>query len=207
MKDFWNERYASTEYVYGKEPNQYFKQILCSLSPGKILLPAEGEGRNAVYAASLGWQVYAYDFSERAYKKAMALAAEKKVRLHYEIGSLAEMNYPDCFFDVIGLIYVHFPEPIRKSNHKHLTKMLAPEGNLILEAFSKKHPHYQKLNPNVGGPKLQSQLYDTKEIREDFKNFYLHQLEEEIVELHEGIFHVGKASVIRMHGSKKFEEG
>ena len=78
MKDFWNERYASTEYVYGKEPNQYFKQILCSLSPGKILLPAEGEGRNAVYAASLGWQVYAYDFSERAYKKAMALAAEKK---------------------------------------------------------------------------------------------------------------------------------
>ncbi|MDA0985112.1 MAG: hypothetical protein O3C56_04825 [Bacteroidetes bacterium] len=54
MKDFWNERYASTEYVYGKEPNQYFKQILCSLSPGKILLPAEGEGRNAVYAASLG---------------------------------------------------------------------------------------------------------------------------------------------------------
>ena len=60
-----------------KEPNAYFKKIIDTLFPGKILLAAEGEGRNAVYAASLGWDVYAYDFSEMAYKKAMKLAAEK----------------------------------------------------------------------------------------------------------------------------------
>ena len=44
----------------------------------KILLAAEGEGRNAVYAASIGWEVFAYDFSEFGYKKAMKLATEKK---------------------------------------------------------------------------------------------------------------------------------
>lgn len=53
MKEFWDARYAQETYVYGKEPNNYFKRTLNSLKPGKILLAAEGEGRNAVYAASL----------------------------------------------------------------------------------------------------------------------------------------------------------
>ena len=51
MKDFWNDRYGRAEYAYGKNPNVFFKEQLDLLPPGKILLPAEGEGRNAVYAA------------------------------------------------------------------------------------------------------------------------------------------------------------
>tara|TARA_X000000950_G_scaffold260222_1_gene329392 strand:+ start:219 stop:527 length:309 start_codon:yes stop_codon:yes gene_type:complete len=87
MKEFWDARYAQETYVYGKEPNNYFKKTLNLLKPGKILLPAEGEGRNAVHAASLGWEVFAYDFSEFAYKKAMKLAREKEVSINYQIGS------------------------------------------------------------------------------------------------------------------------
>ena len=66
MKEFWNARYNTESYAYGKNPNQYFKDQIGLLPPGKILLAAEGEGRNAVYAASLGWDVFAYDFSEKA---------------------------------------------------------------------------------------------------------------------------------------------
>ncbi len=39
----WDERYAQDEYVYGKQPNEFFRQQLQPLRPGKILLPAEGE--------------------------------------------------------------------------------------------------------------------------------------------------------------------
>lgn len=68
MKDFWNERYSHEKLAYGAEPNEFFRNQLQHLRPGKLLVPAEGEGRNAVYAAQQGWQVTAFDFSEAGYK-------------------------------------------------------------------------------------------------------------------------------------------
>ena len=70
MREMWNKRYAQTDFVYGTEPNEFFEQQLLKLTPGKILLPAEGEGRNAVFAAKKGWEVYAFDSSIEAMKKA-----------------------------------------------------------------------------------------------------------------------------------------
>lgn len=203
MKEFWDARYAQETYVYGKEPNNYFKRALNSLKPGKILLAAEGEGRNAVYAASIGWEVFAYDFSEFAYKKAMKLATEKEVSINYQIGSLSDLEFPDNFFDAIGLIYVHFPDNIRRPNHQHLTKLLNPHGTIILEAFSKNHLKYQKLNPGVGGPKIQNQLYDSMELSNDFERFDMVELKEEVIELAEGTFHLGQSSVVRMLAKKR----
>ena len=57
MKEFWDQRYSDSEYVYGKKPNQFFKEFVDENQPGKILLPAEGEGRNAVYAAKMNYEV------------------------------------------------------------------------------------------------------------------------------------------------------
>ena len=54
MKEFWDERYKGSSYVYGKEPNVYLKRKLAELKAGSILFPAEGEGRNAVFAAGEG---------------------------------------------------------------------------------------------------------------------------------------------------------
>jgi hypothetical protein len=61
MIDFWNARYSAAEYAYGTEPNAFFKAQLDQLTPGRLLLPAEGEGRNAVYAAKKGWEVAAFE--------------------------------------------------------------------------------------------------------------------------------------------------
>ena len=203
MKAFWDERYKSEVYAYGKTPNLYFKEKIDQLKPGKILLPAEGEGRNAVYAAEQGWEVFAYDFSTYAYKKAMALAKEKQVEINFQIASLNDLDFSEESFDAIGLIYVHFPDPIRSSNHKKLAALVKKGGAVILEAFSTKHPHYQKVNPQVGGPKMPFQLYDKSKLTADFKAFYFHQLEEKEVLLEEGIYHLGRTKVMRMHAEKK----
>ena len=60
MKDTWlnkwNERYSKSAYAYGTEPNEYLKEQLEKLEVGKILFGAEGEGRNAVYLAGLGYE-------------------------------------------------------------------------------------------------------------------------------------------------------
>ena len=42
MKEMWGQRYAETEYIFGTNPNEFFKQELDKLEPGKILRPAEG---------------------------------------------------------------------------------------------------------------------------------------------------------------------
>ena len=74
MKQFWDERYGDDEYAYGTKPNTWFAEQLARMAQGRLLLPAEGEGRNAVYAAKLGWEVTAFDISAAGRDKAMRLA-------------------------------------------------------------------------------------------------------------------------------------
>ena len=59
----WNDRYSDKKYAFGLEPNDYLKEQLEKLNPGKILFAGEGEGRNAVFAAKMGWAVSAFDIS------------------------------------------------------------------------------------------------------------------------------------------------
>ncbi|MDP4934511.1 MAG: SAM-dependent methyltransferase, partial [Salibacteraceae bacterium] len=63
MKDFWNQRYAENEYAYGKEGNLFLKEQLSALDAKSMLLPADGQGRNACMAALMGVEAKAFDYS------------------------------------------------------------------------------------------------------------------------------------------------
>ena len=93
MKEFWNNRYSEKEFVYGELPNVFLAEELKKLEPGTIILPCEGEGRNAIYAAQLGWEVRAFDFSESARHKAETLADKKQVDISYSIDKVVDVNY------------------------------------------------------------------------------------------------------------------
>lgn len=198
----WNERYRSEEFAYGIQPNNYLKEQLQKLNPGKILFPAEGEGRNAVYAAKCGWNVSAFDISSEGRKKAQRLAEENKVVIDYSVGELGTLNYSSGQFDAIALIYAHFPAEIKSGIHKMLDKLLRKDGVVIFEAFSKRHLEYIAQNPEVGGPKDVATLFSIEEIRSDFSNYEVIELEEKEIELKEGVFHNGIGSVIRFVGRK-----
>ncbi len=198
MKEFWNERYALTEYVYGTEPNDYYKHTIHSLLPGKALFPAEGEGRNAVFAAQLGWEVTAFDQSSSAKKKAMHLAHQKKVVIRYDVHDVADLHlYPENEFDLIVLIFVHLPESLRISFHRGLIKLLKPGGTLILEAFNP-----QQLGKASGGPQQEFLLYTESMLKHDFSELTITDLNSMEVELNEGEYHNGLASVVRMIAHK-----
>ena len=77
----WNDRYSKEEFAYGEEPNNYLKEQLTKLTVGRILFPAEGEGRNAVYAAKLGWTVSAFDISNEGKLKTLKLAEKNNVMI------------------------------------------------------------------------------------------------------------------------------
>jgi SAM-dependent methyltransferase len=203
MKDFWDERYSATEFVYGKKPNVYLKEKLTKFNPGTILFPAEGEGRNAVFAASLGWKVSAFDTSTEGRKKALRLAKEHKVKIEYHIEELNGIGYKTAQFDAIALIFTHFHPEVWKEYFQHFNSYLKKGGIIIFEGFSKKHIEYQEINPEVGGPKNLGMLFSGQELKDDFANFEFMEFCETEVELDEGLFHKGKGSVIHFVARKK----
>ena len=198
----WDDRYSKEEFVYGEEPNNFLREQLQKLKPGKILFPAEGEGRNAVFAATKGWDVYAFDISSVGKHKAEELAKKNNVKIKYEVGGLQSLNYKPESFDVIALIYAHFPAEIKSEYHKTLGNYLKKGGIIIFEAFSKKHLEYISRNESVGGPREIEMLFSKEEIQSDFNNFEIIELDEKVIQLNEGSFHNGEGSVIRFIGRK-----
>ena len=197
MKDFWDKRYAESEFAYGALPNEFLKEQLQYFSTGKILFVCEGEGRNAVYAAIQHWNVEAFDLSAEGKKKALQLAQQNNVAINYQVQDATTIQYPENSFDCIALIYAHFPETIRKSIHQKLVHWLKPNGIVILEAFNP-----NQLNNASGGPKDESMLYTKELLKNDFNDLDIQQLYTDVILLNEGKYHIGKADVIRFIGKK-----
>lgn len=203
MKELWDNRYANVDYVYGVEPNQFFKEILDKYSfEGKILFPAEGEGRNAIYAAKKGLEVFAFDISSEGKNKALKLAKKESVEINYEVGEFFDLQLINEKFDVVTLIFAHFPSNISSRYHTKIAELIKPNGVVILEGFSKGHLELQKENPKVGGPRNIDMLFSVESIKKDFPSFETILLEEKEIELKEGKLHSGQSKVIRFIGRK-----
>ncbi len=203
MKDFWNARYGEEVYAYGTAPNVFFSSEFKKILPGKALFPAEGEGRNAVFAACCGWEVVAFDQSDAGRTKALQLAAAKGVEIDYIVTSVTDFDAKEEAFDALVLVYAHFPEPVRKIFHQKLARMLKPGGYLVLEGFSKRHLEFNSVNERAGGPKDWSMLFSLEELTADFSDFEIQFSEETTVQLNEGLYHVGESAVVRLVGRKK----
>lgn len=204
MKEMWNSRYGNSEYAYGIAPNEFFKTIINQQNlTGKILLPAEGEGRNAVYAAKKGLDVFAFDTSIEGKKKAEQLAAKEGVTINYEVGEFFNLNLIKEEFDAAALIYAHFPPSILSKYYQKVGELIKPNGLLILEGFSTNHLEFRAANPKVGGPNKLEMLFSEETIKTNFPNFQIIQLDEVEVELNEGLYHNGIGKVIRFVGRKQ----
>ena len=203
MKAFWNERYGQQEYAYGKAPNRFLEAQLAHIQPGKILLPAEGEGRNAVFAAEHGWEVDAFDISEEGQRKALRLAAEREVEINYIHGTWEESGLEsEGKYDAVGIIFNHFPRTICQNYFSEFAHSLKKGGSLIIEVFSKEQIDYQKKHDS-GGPKSEDMLFSTDEIQSIFGELiHFELIEKTEVILDEGPYHSGPASVIRAIGKR-----
>ncbi|MGN6602658.1 MAG: class I SAM-dependent methyltransferase [Ginsengibacter sp.] len=192
-KEFWNERYSSEDFVYGTAPNEFFKSQIDKLPPGKLLLPAEGEGRNAVYAAKLNWTIDAFDQSEKGKEKCEALARENNVTINYTVSDALDIPLEQNKYDLIALVFAHFPSSIRNEIHQKCIAALKPGGMLLLEAFTPK-----QLQNESGGPKDSDMLYSKEILESDFTALKIQSLDEKEIELKESKQHWGKADVIRL---------
>lgn len=192
--NFWDDRFSTKEFIYGKEPNHFFKLKLDQLKAGRILIPGEGEGRNAVHAALKGWEVFAFDSSSVGREKALKLSLEKNVLITYDLSDYMSFNTNEKF-DAIALIFTHLPSQERKIVHKKYVEMLHPGGSIILQTFSK-----AQLGLDTGGPKDLDLLFSIDDLQRDFKELSSLDVIEEDAFLSEGKFHRGLARLISLHG-------
>ncbi len=193
----WNERYRSDEFAYGTEPNSFLAEH-AKLLNGPVLSLAEGEGRNAVFLASLGLDVLGVDGSEVGLAKAQKLADSKGVAIRIEVAELAIYEPPANHYGSVVSISAHLPSVIRRRLYPLVEQSLKPGGIILLEAYS-----MSQLPRNTGGPKDPDMLMTAANIVKEFPNcdvLLCHEIERDVVE---GQFHTGLASVVQFIGKKK----
>ncbi len=198
MNEFWDNRYSLEEFVYGTEPNEFFKTEINKLPPGKLLALAEGEGRNGVYAASLGWKVNAVDFSSVAKEKALKLAAEKSVQINFTVADLGDFYPEPETYDAVSMIFMHLNPDLSKIVHKRAADALKKGGRILMEVYAK-----EQLGKDSGGPQNYDMLCSPEEIKENFSGLKIERLSKEFVHLNESRFHTGEAAVLRFVGLKQ----
>ena len=125
----WDDRYAEDRYVYGAEPSSFLEDERARLpTSGRALDIAAGEGRNAVFLASLGLQTDAIDISAVGLRKAERLASERGVEIQVILRDLTRSPLPDGPYDLI--ICMHYKQP---DLAEPISERLAPGGLLLME--------------------------------------------------------------------------
>ena len=193
----WNERYQQDIYQYGINPNDFMAKQIQQIPPGRILFPGAGEGRDAVFAAKLGWEVHAFDLSEQGKVKAAKLASAEKTRIHFKVIDATLVKFPMESFDVIALTYFHLPLETRLAFYKLCISWLKPGGLILLEGFNQR-----QLGLSSGGPKNLEWLFSSETIVTEFPSLKILLNEEKQRTLDEGPLHQGLAEVLQFIGQK-----
>jgi SAM-dependent methyltransferase len=190
----WDERFSQAEPVYGETPNHYLQSQVVRLKPGmKVLVPADGYGRNGIWLAKQGFHVHTVDLSPVGVERARNAARAAGLEMTIEQADLSAWYWPAAEFDAVAAIFLHLPPDQRKNVHANMLLALKPGGLLIFEAFSP-----AQLRHSSGGPKQVELLYTAEMLQRDFAPAQALELEETEVEISEGHMHSGPAGVV--HG-------
>lgn len=196
---FWDQQYSTAGYKYGEQPNAFLASQAHRLpAHAKVLVPADGEGRNGVWLAQQGHQVTALDQSPVGLAKARALAEQRGVPLDTECVDLTTWEPPAGTADAVVLTFVHLPPAMRAVVHAKCVSALKPGGLLLLEAFAP-----EQLGLSSGGPKQLDMLFTLEMLRSDFVPA-LHEVLGETASavLDEGPAHQGPAALTRFIGRR-----
>jgi 2-polyprenyl-3-methyl-5-hydroxy-6-metoxy-1,4-benzoquinol methylase len=162
--DFWNKRFDTADYIFGKAPNEYLvAQAKLHLKQGdSVLCVADGEGRNSVWLAKQGMRVDAFDLSEIALGKAMALATEEAVQVQFSLASSDAWDWQPNHYDAVVGIFIQFADPLMRARiFAQMVSTLKPGGVLIIQGYTPKQLEFK-----TGGPSILEHLYTEAMIRE-----------------------------------------
>lgn len=194
--DFWNPKFDSSDYIFGKLPNTFLTAVIPPADTDQTAYaPADGEGRNGVYLAKLGYRVTSVDIADKAVEKAKRLAVENGVEINATVGDIT--GDPPDQFDVVIVSFMHFRDDDHQCFVKHLIAALKPGGILAVEGYS-----IDQIPLASGGPKSEDMLYTREKLAKDFQTLDIVLLQDTRRILNEGPRHQGEAATIQLVARK-----
>ena len=190
---FWDNRYATADFVFGTEPNDFLRTCAAQIPAGPVLCLGEGEGRNAVFLAGRGHAVTAVDQSATGLAKARRLASERGLTLETVVADLEDYRIQPGAWAGIVSIFLHLPPTLRARVYAQVVAGLCPGGIFILEAYTP-----AQLAFGTGGPKEVALLPTLASLRTELAGLDLviaRECERDVIE---GAGHSGRAAVVQV---------
>jgi 2-polyprenyl-3-methyl-5-hydroxy-6-metoxy-1,4-benzoquinol methylase len=125
-RERWDRKYAAGEGPAHFEPKALLTQHRRLLSGGRALDVACGFGGNALYLASLGYQVEAVDASGFALSQAQAEAQRRGLRIGFVQADLSHWQLPLARYDLIVVFYY-----LNRALMPHVAAAMRPSGLLF----------------------------------------------------------------------------
>ena len=200
----WDERYGTEDYAYGTEPNDFLAAHAHMLPKGgRVLSLAEGEGRNAVFLATLGYKVTAVDQSAVGLEKARRLAGKKEVAVETIVADLGGFEIEPQAWDGIVSISAHLPKAIRQQLHRRVVQGLKPGGVFLLEAYTPRQ--LETAGKGGPGPDQRDRFMTLADLHEELAGLDFEIARETEREINEGKYHSGPGAVVQILARKPTE--
>ena len=132
MQAEWDRRYAEGEQLWSGQPNGALVAEVAGLEPGRVLDVGCGEGADAVWLASRGWDVTALEVSGVALRRAARHAEDAGVRIRWVHAELAEARLSAGSFDLVSAQYPALLRTPDAAAERALLAAVAPGGVLVL---------------------------------------------------------------------------
>jgi SAM-dependent methyltransferase len=128
----WDERYSSTDQVWSGNVNGVLAAEVEGLDPGRALDVGCGEGADAVWLASRGWQVTAIDVSTVAIERGTKVAEQAQVHVNWLHYDLLDAPLPSVGFDLVSAQYPALLRTTSQEAEHALIAAVAPRGHLLV---------------------------------------------------------------------------
>ncbi len=199
MSSKWDARFAREDYLFGTDPTVFLTDNAGLVPPeAQTLCVAEGEGRNAVWLASQGCRVTAFDSSLVAVDKARALAESRDVSVAFEIADIAAWNWQAHSYDLVVAVFIQFcPPDLRTKVFEGLKRALAPGGRLMLHGYTP-----EQVALGTGGPPDPNFMYTEGLLRQSFADLSILRCASYEKHLTEGSGHHGHSALIDLIADK-----
>ena len=149
----WDARYQARRQ-WSEGPNALVAELLGDLRPASAVDLAAGEGRHALWLASLGWSVTAVDFSAAGIGRGRSRPGGDQVT--WVTADVLTWSAPPSSLDLVLVAYLHLPAADMTALLGRAVGWLRPGGRLLLLGHDR-----DNIDRGVGGPQDPEILHST----------------------------------------------
>ncbi len=126
----WDDAYRGAP-AFNTEPTAFLVEVAKGLPTGTALDVGMGQGRNAIYLATMGWTVTGFDVSQAGIEQAQRSARAAGVTITALQQSAREFDWGTERWDLIVLAYF----PALRASVPRMLQALRPGGHVVVEAY------------------------------------------------------------------------